>query len=70
MLGMPIIRVKQLYIDILDTLAIATMETSNELKERVRASYNAIAPEYNDWTERDHKLRLKYLDELLESAHN
>ena len=43
MLGMPIIRVKQLYIDILDTLAIATMETSNELKERVRASYSGFA---------------------------
>ena len=67
---MAIIRVKQLYNDILDTLSITTMETSNELEERVRASYNAIAPEYKDWTERDHKLRLKYLDELLESAHN
>ena len=63
---MPSIRVKQSNLDILVTLSIATMETSNELKERVRASYNAIAPKHNDWTERHHKLRLKYLDQLLE----
>ena len=63
---MPIIRVKQLNLDILVTLSITTMETPNELKERVRASYNAMAPKYNDWTERHHKLRLKYLDDLLE----
>ncbi|KAJ4138457.1 hypothetical protein NW768_002291 [Fusarium equiseti] len=42
------------------------METPNEVKERIRASYNAIAPKYNDWTERHHELRLRYLDKLLD----
>jgi SAM-dependent methyltransferase len=42
------------------------MEISNELKERMRASYNAIAPKYNDWTERHHELRLRYLDKLID----
>lgn len=41
------------------------MEPPSDLKERMRESYNAIAPVYNTWTERHHHLRLAYLDELL-----
>jgi ubiquinone/menaquinone biosynthesis C-methylase UbiE len=40
------------------------MEDKNIVKERLRASYNAIAPKYNDWTERHHELRRSYLDRL------
>lgn len=41
------------------------MQTPSDIKERLRASYNSMAPEYNKWTERHHYLRLAYLDELL-----
>ncbi|RSM07012.1 hypothetical protein CDV31_008854 [Fusarium ambrosium] len=41
------------------------MEAPNDVKDRLRASYNAIASQYNTWTERHHQLRQKYLDELL-----
>ncbi|KAF5965241.1 sterol 24-C-methyltransferase [Fusarium coicis] len=41
------------------------MEPPVDMKDRLRASYNAIAPAYNTWTARHHKLRLKYLDKLL-----
>ncbi|KAF4445762.1 hypothetical protein F53441_10511 [Fusarium austroafricanum] len=41
------------------------MEVPGDIKERLRASYNAIAPTYNDWTERHHQLRQTYLEKLL-----
>ena len=41
------------------------MDPPEDVKERHRASYNAMANEYNAWTERHHHLRLAYLDELL-----
>ncbi|CAJ0546627.1 Ff.00g012540.m01.CDS01 [Fusarium sp. VM40] len=42
------------------------MEVPVDIKQRLRASYNAIAPKYNTWTERHHNLRQSYLDKLLE----
>ncbi|KAF4341180.1 sterol 24-C-methyltransferase [Fusarium beomiforme] len=41
------------------------MEIPSDIKNRLRASYNAIAPAYNTWTERHNSLRLNYLDKLL-----
>ena len=40
-------------------------EPPPDVKERIRTSYNAMANEYNTWTERHHHLRLSYLNELL-----
>lgn len=39
-----------------------------DVKERLRASYNAMAPEYNAWTARHHSLRLSYLDRLIQAC--
>ncbi|KAK0387761.1 hypothetical protein NLU13_4006 [Sarocladium strictum] len=36
-----------------------------DVKDRLKASYDAMAPQYNAWTERHHSLRAKYLDKLL-----
>ncbi|KAF5658770.1 sterol 24-C-methyltransferase [Fusarium circinatum] len=44
------------------------MEPPVDIKDRLRASYNAIAPAYNTWTERHNELRMKYLDKLLNSC--
>lgn len=41
------------------------MEPPEDVKDRLRASYNVMADEYNTWTERHHSIRLAYLDELL-----
>lgn len=38
----------------------------NEIKSRLKASYDAIAPRYNTWTTDHSILRNKYLDKLLE----
>lgn len=42
------------------------MEAPADVKDRLRASYNAIAPQYNTWTERHHHIRHTYLEELLQ----
>lgn len=43
------------------------MDQPADYKDRLKASYDAIAVEYNAWTEeRHHHIRLKYLDELLD----
>ncbi|KAM0245285.1 hypothetical protein ACHAP5_005516 [Fusarium lateritium] len=42
------------------------MEVPVDMKARLLASYNAIAPKYNTWTERHHNLRQTYLDKLIE----
>ncbi|KAF5987497.1 O-methyltransferase [Fusarium bulbicola] len=44
------------------------MEPPVDVKDRLRASYNAIAPAYNTWTARHNELRIKYLDKLLDSC--
>ncbi|KAF5581644.1 methyltransferase [Fusarium pseudoanthophilum] len=44
------------------------MDPPVDMKDRLRASYNAIAPAYNTWIARHDKLRLKYLDKLLHSC--
>ncbi|KAF5603270.1 methyltransferase [Fusarium pseudocircinatum] len=44
------------------------MEPPADMKDRLRASYNAIAPAYNTWTARHNELRIKYLDKLLNSC--
>ncbi|KAK7426230.1 hypothetical protein QQZ08_007260 [Neonectria magnoliae] len=36
-----------------------------DLKSRLKASYNAIAPRYNEWTIPHSATRLRYLDQLL-----
>lgn len=41
------------------------MEAPSNVKDRLRASYNAMASQYNTWTERHHHLRQKYLNELI-----
>ncbi|KAJ4307512.1 hypothetical protein N0V84_012681 [Fusarium piperis] len=41
------------------------MQAPDDVKDRLRASYNAVATQYNAWTERHHHLRQKYLEELL-----
>ncbi|KAH8650163.1 methyltransferase [Xylariales sp. PMI_506] len=44
------------------------METSKipeNLKQRLKESYDSIAPEYNAWTQPHAELRLKYLNQLL-----
>ncbi|EEU34689.1 uncharacterized protein NECHADRAFT_44642 [Fusarium vanettenii 77-13-4] len=41
------------------------MEAPNDVKDRLRASYNAMSSQYNTWTERHHYLRRKYLNELV-----
>ncbi|KAI1276026.1 S-adenosyl-L-methionine-dependent methyltransferase [Xylaria sp. FL0933] len=46
----------------MDTPAANSSET---IKERVKASYDAIAPAYNEWTIPHSKLRMKYLDKAL-----
>ncbi|KAI0142768.1 methyltransferase domain-containing protein [Xylariaceae sp. FL1272] len=42
-------------------------ETGNptDIKSRLRASYNAIAPAYNKWTASHHAVRMTYLDKAL-----
>jgi SAM-dependent methyltransferase len=42
------------------------MEVPADIKDRLRISYNAMAPKYNAWTERHHSLRQTYLDKLLD----
>ncbi|KAI6087141.1 methyltransferase domain-containing protein [Hypoxylon rubiginosum] len=37
----------------------------SDLKDRLKASYDAIAPEYNEWTVRHHAQRLQYLEKIL-----
>ena len=37
-----------------------------DVKDRLKASYDAMAPQYNQWTEKHHTLRHKYLDKLFE----
>ncbi|KAF4494975.1 methyltransferase [Fusarium agapanthi] len=44
------------------------MEPPVDIKDRLRASYNAIAPAYNTWTARHNELRMKYIDKLLNSC--
>ncbi|KAF5239339.1 hypothetical protein FANTH_9998 [Fusarium anthophilum] len=44
------------------------MDPPVDMKERLRASYNAIAPAYNTWTARHNELRVKYLNKLLTSC--
>ncbi|PNP76599.1 hypothetical protein FNYG_10018 [Fusarium nygamai] len=44
------------------------MEPPADMKDRLRASYNAIAPAYNIWTARHNQLRLTYLDKFLNSC--
>ncbi|KAF5614484.1 methyltransferase [Fusarium tjaetaba] len=44
------------------------MEPPVDMKDRLLASYNAIAPAYNTWTARHNQLRLTYLDKLLHSC--
>ncbi|WZH47017.1 S-adenosyl-L-methionine-dependent methyltransferase [Fusarium acuminatum] len=41
------------------------MEVPADVKDRLRSSYNAIAPKYNAWTGRHHSLRQAYLEKLL-----
>ncbi|KAF4951340.1 hypothetical protein FGADI_7538 [Fusarium gaditjirri] len=41
------------------------MEPPVDVKDRLRTSYNAIAPAYNSWTARHNQLRLSYLDKFL-----
>lgn len=44
------------------------MDPLADVKDRLKASYDAMAPEYNAWTGARHNpLRMKYLDELLAS---
>lgn len=40
-------------------------EVPEQLKDRVKASYDAIAVEYNDWTKDHWQIKTKYLDKLL-----
>lgn len=42
------------------------MDPPADFKDRIKASYDAMAVEYNEWTAAHTHLRLKYLDELLE----
>lgn len=45
------------------------MDHQNDVKDRLKASYDAIASEYNAWTGARHNhIRLKYLDSLLQRA--
>ncbi|KAG5743113.1 hypothetical protein H9Q70_014170 [Fusarium xylarioides] len=44
------------------------MEPPVDVKDRLRASYNAIAPAYNTWTARHNELRMKYPNKLLDSC--
>ncbi len=43
-----------------------TAELPKNLKERLKASYDAIAPTYNEWTIPHSQKRMKYLDKALE----
>ncbi|KAI0426788.1 S-adenosyl-L-methionine-dependent methyltransferase [Xylaria sp. FL1042] len=40
--------------------------SSSDIKERLKASYDAIAPAYNEWTIPHSKVRMKYLDAALD----
>ncbi|KAH6879508.1 S-adenosyl-L-methionine-dependent methyltransferase [Thelonectria olida] len=44
------------------------MEPPTDVKERIRASYNIMANEYNAWTKRHDSFRSAYLDKLFEFA--
>ncbi|KAL2210129.1 S-adenosyl-L-methionine-dependent methyltransferase [Sarocladium strictum] len=44
----------------------AVKNAPSDLKDRLKASYDAMAPQYNAWTVRHHSLRLKYLEKLIE----
>lgn len=35
-----------------------------DVKDRLKATYDNIAPEYNEWTTRHHPIRLAYIDKL------
>lgn len=41
-------------------------QTPDDLKSRLKASYDAIAPAYNTWTTTNHALRLRFLNRLLD----
>jgi len=47
------------------THATTQDEVPEQLKDRVKASYDAIAVEYNDWTKDHWQIKTKYLDKLL-----
>lgn len=46
-------------------MASSVQETPEDLKARLKASYDAIAPEYNAWTVKNSEFRVVYLDKLL-----
>ncbi|KAI1426481.1 S-adenosyl-L-methionine-dependent methyltransferase [Xylaria sp. FL1777] len=46
-------------------MASKTAQMPENIKERVKASYDAIADTYNEWTIPHSKQRLKYLDQAL-----
>lgn len=41
------------------------VEIPDDVKQRLKTSYDIISPTYNEWTERDMSIRKKYLDKLL-----
>jgi SAM-dependent methyltransferase len=41
-------------------------EGPENMKERLKEAYDAIAPTYNEWTKRDTSLRLEYVEKLLD----
>ncbi|KAK3186029.1 hypothetical protein K4F52_005253 [Lecanicillium sp. MT-2017a] len=45
-------------------MSSSTLELPPDLKSRQKASYDAIARIYNDWTDQHNPLRLRFLDQL------
>jgi SAM-dependent methyltransferase len=45
---------------------MAESDQPQDIKERLRQSYNTIAPKYNEWTKPHFKDRMNYLDQLIE----
>ena len=43
-------------------------EAPANIKERLKATYDEIAPKYNDWTARHDHYRLNYLDTLIQTC--
>lgn len=43
-------------------------EGSENMKDRLKASYDAMAPQYNEWTQKHSNFRLAYLEKLFEAV--
>ncbi|KAI1386829.1 S-adenosyl-L-methionine-dependent methyltransferase [Hypoxylon trugodes] len=46
--------------------AVSDSKVPKDIKERIKASYDAIAPKYNEWTSRNKEMRTGYLEKVFD----